>query len=363
MNSVISAFKGKKSSTASSNPANGAANGAVSGESKQNHAGGLSISIASVGGGVAKKKPVAQSSGYQYLRHIREIESANKLLSPVVVVAEDRPIGKVGSATSVTAVTGVDVVDHCLPHTVRLSSTTEALSDFNMNGKAVATGENANLESTDTWNCSQMPPAATTDDDDLSEHSAAACTSTSSSSEHSNSTVVHSPTVAAVSASGSASASASISHPSPSLSLHSTSSASCGMSSPHSQSSLAITCEPQSTSTTTLSSLGSDGGNGNGNYIPAFLTAAPITLPIGGHMPTSEPGASSAASTPKHTRYSKPRLSLSRGFNHSMPSVHGRTNLSVAQSGDGAPAAAIGGAANPPKRISTHQRNLSLDFR
>ncbi|KAH8349638.1 hypothetical protein KR084_003199 [Drosophila pseudotakahashii] len=366
MNSVISAFKGKKNTAASCNSPTSAANGTVPGESKQNHGGGIvgvGISIASVGGGVAKKKPVAQSSGYQYLRHIREIETANKMLSPVVVVAEDRPAA---TAPVATMATGVDVVDHCLPATVRLSSA-ETISDFNMNGKAVggvgnftAIGDNANLEVADTWTC--PPPTATTDDEDISEHSTAACTSTSSSSEHSNSTVVHSPTVAE---STSASVSALVSHPSPSMSQHSSSSATCGMSSPHSQSSLAITCEPHSSSTTTLSSLGSDLGNGNGNNIPAFLMVAPVTLPIGGQMATTTalPGASSAASTPKHSRYSKPRLSLSRGFNHSMPSVHGRPNLSVAQSGDGVPCTSTGSTANPPKRISTHQRNLSLDFR
>jgi len=82
MNSVISAFKGKKNSAANCNSPTSSANGTVPGESKQNHGGGLvgvGISIASVGGGVAKKKPVAQSSGYQYLRHIREIETAIKI--------------------------------------------------------------------------------------------------------------------------------------------------------------------------------------------------------------------------------------------------------------------------------------------
>ncbi|EDV38936.1 uncharacterized protein Dana_GF25052, isoform A [Drosophila ananassae] len=358
MNSVISAFKGKKSSAASSSPANGAANGAAPVEGKQSSqaAGGLSISISS---GVAKKKPVAQSSGYQYYRHIREIDA--KFFPSVVVVAaaEEQAV-----ATPAILPAGVDVVDHCVPATVRLSSPPESLSDFNMNGKAVGVAtaggsDNANLETSDTWIC--PPPSAAADDEDLSEHSTAACTSTSSSSEHSNSTVVHSPTVAT-------SAAAAASHPSPSLSLHSTSSATCD------SSSLAITCEPHSNSTTTLSSLGSEGGNstsnsngnGNGNYIPAFLMAAPVTLPIGGQMPTATATAttSSAASTPKHTRYSKPRLSLSRGFNQSMPSVHGRLNLSVAQPGEGGAAAAgPGSGGNPPKRISTHQRNLSLDFR
>ncbi|BFF99781.1 uncharacterized protein DMAD_07604 [Drosophila madeirensis] len=378
MNSVISAFKGKKNSAAASGNTPTASNGvnAPSADTKQNHNGGL-LGVG-IGTGVAKKKAVAQSSGYQYLRHIREIETANKLLSPIVGGSED--------------MAGADVVDHCLPTTVRLS-----FSDFNMNGKGVgavgadpAPGENANLVFSDSWSASQTPAAATTDDEDISEHSAAACNSTSSSSGHSNSTVVHSPTVAE-----------GTSHPSPSLSLHSSSPTNCGISSspPHnnSHSSMAISCEPHSTSTTTLSSLGSDldqghaavssenGSSqttpyaspvvtprhqmdirdegsvvGNENYIPAFLMAAPVTLPL---STTTVPAVSSAASTPKHTRYSKPRLSLSRVFNHSMPSVHGRPNLSVAM-GDGLGAGTGANSGHgPPKRISTHQRNLSLDFR
>ncbi|EDX07017.1 GD25715 [Drosophila simulans] len=334
MNSVISAFKGKKNSNPSCNSPMGAANGTAPVEAKPNPVGG-------------------------HLRHIREIDTNNKLLSPVVVVAEERPVSKAGPPSTVaTIATGVDVVDHCLPTTVRLS-VTEALSDLNMNGKAVesvtpctSVGDNANLEVAETWAC---PPPQATDDEDISEHSTAACTSTSSSSEHSNSTVVHSPTVAESTCD---SVSVSVSHPSPSVSQSNTSSATGRMSSPNSQSSLSIACEPHSASTTTLSSLGSDLGNGNGSTVPAFLMAAPVTLPIGGQMPTIKclPGASSAASTPKHSRYSKPRLSLSRVFNHSMPSVHGRPNLSLAP-------AAVPGSANPPKRISTHQRNLSLDFR
>ncbi|XP_002034778.2 uncharacterized protein LOC6610170 isoform X1 [Drosophila sechellia] len=362
MNSVISAFKGKKNSNPSCSSPMGAANGTGPVEAKPNPVGGVvgvGISIASVGGGVAKKKPVAQNNSYQHLRHIREIDTNNKLLSPVVVVAEERPVSKAGPPSTVaTMATGVDMVDHCLPTTVRLS-VTEALSDLNMNGKAVesvtpctSVGDNANVEVAETWAC---PPPQATDDEDISEHSTAACTSTSSSSEHSNSTVVHSPTVAESTCD---SVSVSVSHPSPSVSQSNTSSATGLMSSPNSQSSLSIACEPHSASTTTLSSLGSDLGNGNGSTLPAFLMAAPVTLPIGGQMPTIKclPGASSAASTPKHSRYSKPRLSLSRVFNHSMPSVHGRPNLSLAP-------AAVPGSANPPKRISTHQRNLSLDFR
>lgn len=58
----------------------------------------------------------------------------------------------------------------------------------------------------------------------------------------------------------------------------------------------------------------------------------------------------------------KPRLSLSSasgvGFNNSMPSVHGRSTVSTngtTSTGSAAPATRT--------RLSTHQRNLSLDFR
>lgn len=53
----------------------------------------------------------------------------------------------------------------------------------------------------------------------------------------------------------------------------------------------------------------------------------------------------------------KPRLSLSNasgvGFNNSMPSVHGRSTNGTSN----------GSAAPTRTRLSTHQRNLSLDFR
>lgn len=51
------------------------------------------------------------------------------------------------------------------------------------------------------------------------------------------------------------------------------------------------------------------------------------------------------------SRFHRPRLSLSGIGNNSMPSVHGRPNSS---NGNGEP---------KKTRLSTHQRNLSLDFR
>lgn len=78
--------------------------------------------------------------------------------------------------------------------------------------------------------------------------------------------------------------------------------------------------------------------------------------------PQPQTGTHSASNTPKTMRYGKPRLSLS-GFNgslNSMPSIHGRPNANGAGNGSGQTETNINGH---PKRLSTHQRNLSLDFR
>lgn len=361
MNSVISAFKTKKSSNNSSSVAATAGTGASPNELKQN--GSLvGLSIASVGN---RKKPVAQENGYQYLRQIREIESANKLLSPVVAVAAEdllhnvdtvagsdlvsfRPAAVVDATSTCDATSnggGVDVVDHCAPAMVRLSP--DSHSDYNMNGGKLSNGcklqlvaENGNMDIC-ALPCGGRLSPVVPDDDDNSEHSTAACTSTSSSSEHSNSTVVHSPTVVAAPPQSSTSTSTSLHSLELPLSVVTMNGG--GADNCSSQTPLASPVLQQA---------------GHEDYVPAFLKAPPLTLPLSA---ASTPAISSAASTPKHARYSKPRLSLSRGFNHSMPSVHGRPNLSVApassQTGQN------GAAGQPPKRISTHQRNLSLDFR
>ncbi|XP_032599029.1 uncharacterized protein LOC6556577 isoform X2 [Drosophila grimshawi] len=379
MNSVISAFKTKKNNQAS--PTTVAVTSSVATSDGKQSGGLVGISISSVGG-VIRKKPVAQDNGYQYLRQIREIETANKLLLPVVAAAADdllvRGHSFLDSADTLhirpaldAVDASTDVVDHCAPPMLRQSSA-DAHSDYNMNGEAnstisstnVTVAENGNMDIY-TFPCGRYSPAAP-DDDDNSDHSTAACTSTSSSSEHSNSTVVHSTTVADAIPGKNSSF------------LSSASSANC-------QLLIATVCEPHSTSSITLSSLNSeeplveyslngDGShhtplsspvitNGHEDYVPAFLKVPPVTLPLSSptyncsRSTTSTPTINSAASTPKHVRYSKPRLSLSRGFNQSMPSVHGRPNLSVlstttAQTGT-----------TPPKRIAMHQRNLSLDFR
>lgn len=355
MNSVISAFKTKKSSNSNAAAtAAGAGNMGNPSELKQNGSGLVALSIA----GVNRKKPVAQDNGYLNLRQIREIESANKLLSPVVAVAAEdllHNVDTVGGSDLLSfrpaavvdasdANASVDVVDHCAPAMVRLS--TDSHSDYNMNGKTSncnggggaaklqLVAENGNMDIC-ALPCGGRLSPPVFDDDDNSEHSTAACTSTSSSSEHSNSTVVHSPTVVAA-------------PPQPTTNLHSL------------EQPLSVVTAMNGSDNCSQTPLASPvlQQAGHEDYVPAFLKAPPLTLPLSA---ASTPAISSAASTPKHARYSKPRLSLSRGFNHSMPSVHGRPNLSVApptsQTGQN------GAAGQPPKRISTHQRNLSLDFR
>lgn len=78
--------------------------------------------------------------------------------------------------------------------------------------------------------------------------------------------------------------------------------------------------------------------------------------------PQPQTGTHSASTTPKTMRYGKPRLSLS-GFNgslNSMPSIHGRPSANGTGNPNGQ---AENNLSGHPKRLSTHQRNLSLDFR
>lgn len=432
MNSMFSALKPKKNSN-NSNGCNGIA-------STEKHNGAAVGSTHS-----AKKKAAisAQEGGYQYLRHIREIEGATKMLSPIAAVSDDCNF----RATLVTPPQCMDVVDHAM--TVRLTPTADdclaeeataatagvTASDCNMNGSKYANSNGLCLYNTyENGNCSSnmCEPLANlngqsnvspthqlgaAEADDESEHSAAACNS--SSSEHSNSTVVLSPsetidcTPNLTTSSSSNSASplltvpAALQHCSPSKSLSSQSLSSCSSisialcnSGPSSCSSstscdvTAIAASPVATcsSSNSVSSPSSptaivNSSSCSDEYVPAFLSSAPVTLPIimpnGSSslstVPSYQNGNSmglgsgcgstpvnSAANTPKHSRYSKPRLSLSRFVNNSMPSVHGRPNLSLACGGglnSMGGAAAATNSSNPPKRISTHQRNLSLDFR
>uniref|UniRef100_A0A1B0FAZ1 Uncharacterized protein n=1 Tax=Glossina morsitans morsitans TaxID=37546 RepID=A0A1B0FAZ1_GLOMM len=468
MNSVISAFKTKKNSSSNAGSVQTMANN----DKQHNSLGLISSSLSTTS---SKKKAInAQDNSYQYLRHIREIDTATKLLSPVVMADDllETEMLNFRPAT-VTPMTSVDVVDHVpIVQTVRITSGLDRASstDCNMNGsKQITCEQPAPSAVLENGNCNEVvvdsmtalngqlttansssPTQHLVDiaDDDESEHSITACTSTtssSSSSEHSNSTVVHSPiatqlplqqqqqqqtlpvspakslnlslnsssssssTLSSTSSSSSASSSSSSASASASASTSasasastssllsstaspfttaSTSSSACVAlcnSGPSSCSSI-TSCDVSSTcsslyanetSAPSSPTLVTRSSHMNTDYMPAFLKSSHVTLPIImpnsnsslATLPTSNQCINSAATTPKHSRYSKPRLSLSRFINHSMPSVHGRSNMSIpgaatsgAVVGTGSPTQ-TNGTTNPPKRASTHQRNLSLDFR
>lgn len=435
MNSVISAFKTKKNSSQS---ALGSQNGVSGPNDKHNN---LSMISSTLSTSSSKKKASinAQDNGYQYLRHIREIDTATKLLSPVVMpddlletdMLNFRPASVTPIPVPVPAA-GIDVVDHVPMQAVRLTPPTieTTNTDCNMNGgKSTA---NISMSSLDNGNESSLEDHSVTltngqhslsnsptqhlvdAEDDESEHSTANCTSTtsSSSSDQSNSTVVHSPiaptAAAAATAAAVAEASATSStqpqsqqmtHPSPAKSLNLSLSSNTSLSlsssisvSSNSTNSLALLNSGPSSCSSSATGCDISGNDysqpssptmvtrnaaANSEYVPAFLKSSNVTLPIImpnsnsslASLPPNQTPANSATTTPKHTRYSKPRLSLSRFINHSMPSVHGRPNLSIA---GGAAGSCVGingqgiagaGGTTPPKRASTHQRNLSLDFR
>lgn len=444
MNSVISAFKTKKNSNNQQSSINNSSNN-VSNDNKHNN---LSMIANTLTTSSTKKKAInAQDNSYQYLRHIREIDTATKLLSPIVGADELLETDMLNFRPVTAAVSGVDVVDHVPLQTVRLTPVAldATLTDCNMNG-----GKNLTITPSENGNCQDSLGENLSDyttmtngqhsltssptsqlnevDDDESEHSITACTSTtssSSSSDQSNSTVVHSPiapTACAAAASAAnnsqtltanttnASCANTLPSPAKSLNLSLNSSSNTSSSSPsllspscstisvssNSNTSLALCnsgpsscssatgCDVSSNdysqpSSPTMVTRRSSNSSTNSDYVPAFLKSSHVTLPI--IMPNSSSSlaslppnnqsiggtpVNSAATTPKHTRYSKPRLSLSRFINHSMPSVHGRPNLSLAAGTPGSGMNSAGGAgngSNPPKRPSTHQRNLSLDFR
>uniref|UniRef100_A0A1I8MFP5 Phosphatidylinositol 4-kinase beta n=2 Tax=Musca domestica TaxID=7370 RepID=A0A1I8MFP5_MUSDO len=441
MNSVISAFKPKKNTSQNALASQNGVSGGANDSNKHNN---LSMITSTLSTSSSKKKAAisAQDNSYQYLRHIREIDTATKLLSPVVMpddlLETDMLNFRPASVTPIpmTPTVGVDVVDHVPMQSVRLTpplETGNSTADCNMNnGKVLPSNispvslENGNesLEdhcaglSNGQHSTANSPTQHLMDgeDDESSEHSTANCTSTtssSSSSDQSNSTVVHSPIAPTAAAAAAAAAAAtatnasststqqhvmSSAHPSPAkslnLSLSSSTSPSLSLSSsisvssnstnslallnsgPSSCSSSATGCDISSSndySQPPSPTMVTRNSSANSEYVPAFLKSSNVTLPI--IMPNSSSSlaslppnqltpANSATTTPKHSRYSKPRLSLSRFINHSMPSVHGRPNLSIPGSATGGPNGAAGAnGTNPPKRASTHQRNLSLDFR
>ncbi|XP_058066115.1 uncharacterized protein LOC131215739 [Anopheles bellator] len=96
------------------------------------------------------------------------------------------------------------------------------------------------------------------------------------------------------------------------------------------------------------------------NHGASSSTALLAIKPPSGASSSSSSNGGVVASSSMPTRFHKPRLSLSNSCGlttSSMPSVHGRTG--PAASGG----TAAGGMPPPKTRLSTHQRNLSLDFR
>lgn len=95
----------------------------------------------------------------------------------------------------------------------------------------------------------------------------------------------------------------------------------------------------------------------NGLHAPIILAANRG----GGSESNLTSTASSTVTSNKTNRFQK-RLSLSGFANNSLPSVHGRPTSAGAANGSGGNGA--GGSGEVKKtRLSTHQRNLSLDFR
>lgn len=101
--------------------------------------------------------------------------------------------------------------------------------------------------------------------------------------------------------------------------------------------------------------------------VASAVFAVPAAPPAS-TIPTSSSNGSSSSSNQWNvvsasSRFHKPRLSLSSsvgltGSGSAMPSVHGRTGGSGAAAAGGQP-----GGQPQKTRLSTHQRNLSLDFR
>lgn len=327
MNSVISPFKIKRSNTPCSTTVSAGSN-VPTPDCMQN--GDLAIL------GATKSNPRAPSDVCQCRLPIPETVIEPRL--HVVVVAED--IGNVYHPAVDSAAASTDTVDYCAPALVRLSCV-KGHSNDNMNGKANHTIISPNPLS--------VSPVPLPDDDDDSDNSTVACISTSSSSEYSNSTVVQSPTTAVAK-----------------LQTCSLWSSNPGEISDEHR----VECTSTEDGSFQMRLAHTAMSKGHGDYMTHFSNTPPVSLPLCiqsrsvssnciTHSTNSRLSNSSAASTPKHVRSTGPRLT--RGLNQSMPSVHGRPNLSVVPTTvefAGTQASGI-----TAKSILKHERNLSLDYR
>lgn len=107
---------------------------------------------------------------------------------------------------------------------------------------------------------------------------------------------------------------------------------------------------PTSCSTVSAVNAASEFGSNNEGEVSSVGKHAPIIIAAG-----SRGCSESNLSANKTNRFQK-RLSLSGFTNNSMPSVHGRPATSASNGGNN-------GSETKKTRLSTHQRNLSLDFR
>ncbi|XP_055914626.1 serine-rich adhesin for platelets isoform X2 [Eupeodes corollae] len=407
MNSVISAFKAKKASNGGTNGVGGGGGGGggtattttpniTTCNNEKNHRSSNNNSNHSTPNG-KKLNLSSQENGYQYLRHIREIDTATKMLSSVALSPDDL---LEGDKMNFRPRMCVDVVDHATivgppqPASIIEPLILDVIGSNNCNNLSQQNCDTAVSTSSSSPHRTGSSCTVTEDDD---ESSSAACTS--SSSELSQSTVIV-PTQT-------------LSSPAKSLS-GSISYSSCS----NSSSSCDITTIVDTPSTNTETTVTTASANSTQNECsnsmeddleestspiavltapnsPSSSAAARTTLPssvtlktpptmrpMGGSnitlpiiMPNENSSlgscngtqgtSNSATTTPKSARYSKPRLSLSRFVNHSMPSVHGRPNANGMNGNVGGANGVNGTTTNggQPKRLSTHQRNLSLDFR
>lgn len=387
MNSVISAFKTKKTSSngvpnsggvigggtalTTANTAATSPNITTCNNEKNHHRSGNNNSNHSTPNG-KKLNLSSQENGYQYLRHIREIDTATKMLSSVALTPDDL---LEGDKLNFRPRMCVDVVDHAIIESPSLPLIVD-LSQQQQQQQQQPICDTVVVSTSSPHRTGSSCGGGIIEDDD--ESLSAACTS--SSSELSQSTVIV-PTTQTLS-SPAKSLSGSISY-----SSCSNSSSSCDITTivdtPSTNTETTVTTatanynqtnecsnlsEDEESCSTSLSQM----SNSTPSTVVRNSSNNNITLPI--IMPNEnsslgscnngilQGSSNSATTTPKSGRYSKPRLSLSRFINHSMPSVHGRPNTNGMNGNAGG---ANGTTTNgvQPKRLSTHQRNLSLDFR
>lgn len=272
-----------------------------------------------------KKMLNVQENTYENLRHIREIGSPNSIIMPTTSSPPPLITNLLTTATtnnqndrdSVEGGGGSDVVDHSLH--------TNAEQNFNY---TQICDNKKQIQQT------QSPSLLVDEDDESTISDSITCSGncTSSSSELSNNTVKHT-------VSDNDSDSSDVDDCDDDLKQHKEQQ-------PQQQ--------PQPKSPISMLKKTT-----NNFTVPVIMSKSRVCR--NDSAPQPQTGTHSANNTPKTMRYGKPRLSLS-GFNGSlntMPSIHGRPNVNGAGNGVQTETNTNG----HPKRLSTHQRNLSLDFR